>query len=370
MKPVENKDIVRSVLDLYAVGEIGRIANAQAGLNHSGMLDMSNAFSMSDVIDAVNYRSGDVTPVYEGLLQTYCDKIVAGEELAGSAAVERVLGEVMRFWNEHEYREYFGEIQGSELKRKKVPWIETVDMAREQALNSLQLHLNMRLLRSNGPVRELITPSTQKGYDMAAEFQDFRSTKWQEYFELRRRSQNDAHAVRLTDAEWLWHAKMLNREINERFRNMLEHICSEDAQGWSFLRAYLHTEVIKVKEHRRDERRSVANCVMRPVIEAYGWAMEQGYETVMAAVETFIRGSEETVLVKAPSRIADMPAHIECTWQNGMLSIGEGNRLQLLIAHEVSFIQLEYAAISAERKYRFEGWAGGDTEIMVLTPII
>ena len=369
MQEVKSSDIVKSVLDLHAVGEIGRIANAQAGLNHSGLLDMSNAFSMSDVIDAVNYRSGDVSPVYKGLLETYCDALASGKFLAESAAVERVIPEVVKHWNDHGYTANFGEIERFiQSARKRVAWLDKIENGRELGLNSLQLHLNMRMLRANGPVKQLVEPALPWAYSEAAAFQDYRASRWREYFSLKQKAESDHAAEKLSMAQWIWHAKNLNREINQEFRNRLLTICSERGQGFMFLRAYLHTEVIKPKVFERDRRKMIAHCQMRPVIEAYAWAQEERHGILIGAVETFVRNSEETVIIKAPSHISGMPLGCEFEWIDGMLSIHE-NSFRLVIQDNVSFVQLEYAAVTGERKYRFKGWAGHDSEYMVLTPI-
>ena len=136
-------------------GIIGKVANAQAGLNHSDKLTKNQMFNVSDVVDASNYNDGNADGIYNGLLERYCELVRNGEPLAASAAVYRVIDQASAYWDKRDYGVHGGSFREL-VQLRNIPWITECIEQSEDDLKLLDNRLWERLILCNGPLGNLL----------------------------------------------------------------------------------------------------------------------------------------------------------------------------------------------------------------------
>ena len=239
--------VSRDCLTLYGNGEIGQVANWQAVLNHGGLLDERTMFSVSDVVDAVNYKSGDVEPVLAGLRSRAMEHLVDGGKLPYGAPLTRVWRQLEQAWSTAGYADSYGPLRMSEVS-EPVEWVDllTGELGRcEEILFEL---LKLRKLRCNGPVGALLCDDVpRRAYEQVMSWDRWRSGSWSEF--LRRRNAHDKEMEKRTFQErvasgavYNSKARELSQESDDRFLSLVE--LREVGPGYMAV-AYLQIEAVR-----------------------------------------------------------------------------------------------------------------------------
>ena len=136
MEQVDPEQIAMKTLELYGNSEIGMVANWQAMLNHGGYLDLDTMFSMSEVIDAVNYRSGHIEPVLSGLKSRAIETLLSGKKLPSGTPLNRIFGQLAKEWKNRGLEVEHGPLIKSEIS-ERIDWYESVVKAMDQVVEKL-----------------------------------------------------------------------------------------------------------------------------------------------------------------------------------------------------------------------------------------
>ena len=358
-------------LKLFGNSEIGMIANAQASLNQSQLLDFDTIFSVSDVVDAVNYKSGDVSPIFNGLMERHCMALINGDPIADTAAFWRVYPQLTKYWDRKYLKEYGPaqeamRSQGISTGLNIIPWIADAESELDATNGELRERVLMRQLRSNGPWTALIAELGKVDYLAAMSFCDWRSNMWADFIEQRNHDELMNGAGPEQQAKWQFKARELQLEIEQQFVldwwNWYYGVASVNG---NFISAYQQIEAIRASRWNEPWR----PMDMRPVLamlskdvpseHALPTYMDNGMPGARwAEVNRWIAGQPvpETMLLRTPFGMNPQPGYIlDLTGQ-------------LCANDAMSQIQISYAQNLGESKWQLAGYVGGDSNVAVMIP--
>ena len=360
-------------LKLFGNSEIGMIANAQASLNQSNLLDMSTLFSVSDVVDAVNYKSGDVSPIFNGLMERHCQALINGEPIADTAAFWRVYPQLTKYWDRNYLKEYGPaqeamRSQGVSTGLNIVNWIENASIALKDCNLELRERLLMRQLRANGPWTSLIVELGKVDYLAAMSFVDWRTNMWADFIEQRNHDELMNGSGPEQQAKWQLKSRELQVEIERQFvLDWWEWYHRTASLNGHFVAAYHQIEAIRASRWTEPWRpldmRPVLAMLTTDLIPEHALPtlptyMENGMPGLRhMEVKQWLAGQAvpETMLIRFPvghSRATPM-LHIAA------LPFNED---------PMSNAQLLYAGALEERVWQITGYVGGDSNVAVMIP--
>ena len=352
-------------LKLFGNSEIGIIANAQASLNQSNLLDFSTLFSVSDVVDAVNYKSGDVSPIFNGLMERHCQVFLQGEVVADTAAFWRVYPQLTRYWDRKYLKEY-GPLQ-SLMHLATERWIEDASLELKNCNNELRERLLMRQLRANGPWTALITELGTTDYLAAMSFVDWRTNAWADFIEKRNHDELMNGMGPEQQAKWQLKSRELQVEIEQQFVLDWWYWYNGVASiNGNFVTAYHQVEAIRASRWTEPWRpldmRPVlamlsANPIPEPSLPAH---MDNGMPGLRhMEVKQWLAGQPvpETMLIQSPPNMFQHEV-------GHMLHLGP----QPYNPDPMSQTQLTYARSLDEITWQFMGYVGADSDVAVLIP--
>ena len=357
-------EVTRNSLMLMGAGEIGMVANAQAGLNHSGLLDVNTMFVMSDVIDAVNYKTGDISPVLNGLLECYCKALKDGVDLGDSVAVNRVRPMLEKYWDQF-HRGHFGPLK-EYFHVRPVEWIDQAIEGLEEMIEDEKVRVHLRSMRANGPVDWLLRYIDDDILKVMQEYDHWRSVIWSDFIRYRDKMLEDA------SQESAWSVfeglKIMSRKLNEDVNmsfvdNLISMMGNERFQpdaGYepgTLIGAYQQWEAVRPNRWNANKEMN-----MKPLLAV----LQADVPGLMAEMQVWADGNViETLLIKAnnPWNQGDN------IWYNGkgVLMEPDGARQQRL-NDPMSLELLDHAYWTGEEHWTFLGMVGGDSNVMVLTP--
>ena len=345
-------------LKLFGNSEIGMIANAQASLNQSDLLDFSTLFSVSDVVDAVNYKSGDVSPIFNGLMERHCQALIDGDPIADTAAFWRVYPQLTKYWDRKYLKEYGSaqEIMRSPGVSNVVDWIENASIALKDCNNELRERLLMRQLRANGPWTALITELGTTDYLAAMSFVDWRTNAWADFIEKRNHDEMMNGMGLEQQAKWQLKSRELQVEIEQQFVLDWWYWYSGVASiNGNFVTAYHQIEAIRTSRWTEPWR----PLDMRPVLAMLNENLIPKPDLRHIEVKQWLAGQPvpETILIKCLGNMFQQTT-------GDMLHLGP----QPYNPDPMSQIQLTYARSLDEITWQFMGYVGGDSNVAVLIP--
>ena len=358
---------------LYGNGEIGMIANWQAVLNHSGALTPDLYFNVSDVVDAVNYKSGDVQPVLLGLkdavIQCIIDQKInnSDHKLARGAALQRIFRQLQKEWKIRGHEQEHGPLRLDDIS-KEYDWTRRNNQALLETDLFLQEELTMRKLMANGVPNALVYDHLVPdwAFELVLEWNDLRSGTWAEFLS-RRQSQETMNAdlsfqeKRTMQERFSLEAQEISDRINMDFiYRIMYNKNSLDNPGATSL-AYLMIEAVR-------DSRWISSRPMNfgPLIKM----TEDGISTHITQNElTTIAGLGKpgiSVLVKCrDNKQAESLASV--SWIDGRMdSISEFTDDKM--SREVLAHCIEHC-MGGNKLFNVLGRVGGDTNIVVLIPM-
>lgn len=360
--------MMRSAVSLQGNGQIGQIANLQAGLNHSGLLGDDTLFVVSDVVDAVNYKSGDVTPVLHGLLERYCREIREGNALADSAAVRRVLPLVERHWAEN----YAAEYPEGRLRLERRSWIKAAQEGLEQARADAELSLWHREMFANGPVDWLLCPlQRDETYREAIEFNELHSRSWRDLLQEREQEraelpEGNENLLRQFDARWSVRLTDLARDLQEAFLVKLlgmRNYAVELLAAWQQIEALRGTRIMA--------GRPLNLRLMLWEEEQFDFS-DRDWEWIRQARQDWAGGMvlESLLLPLAPEQMEslDWAMGERLRWDGRSLESEDGGEM-LAVLNSAAGDLLRWRAVGGEKLWQWHGLVGGDGPVGVLLPM-
>ena len=353
-------------LKLFGNNEIGMIANAQASLNQSNLLDMSTLFSVSDVVDAVNYKSGDVSPIFNGLMERHCQAFLQGEVVSDTAAFWRVYPQLTKYWDRKYLKEY-GPLQ-SMMSLQPISWIENAAGELKRCNLELRERLLMRQLRANGPWTSLIVELGKADYLAAMSFVDWRTNMWADFIEQRNHDELMNGMGPEQQAKWQLKSRELQVEIEQQFvLDWWDWYNGVASLNGNFVTAYHQVEAIRASRWTEPWR----PLDMRPVLAMLSTDLipEQSLPTLPTYMDNGMPGLRhmevkqwlagqavpETMLIRFPT------GHSRATHMLHIAALPFNE-------DPMSNAQLLYAGALEERVWQITGYVGGDSNVAVMIP--
>ena len=372
--PMDDREILHLNLKLWGNSEIGMVANAQAGLNHSGLLTLNQVFSVSNVVDAVNYKTGDVTPVLDGLMDTYCWAVRNGKPLARSAATMRVLPRLKKYWDANGLRDSLGPIENY-IQWIKVPWIDAAEDELKDCVAEAFQRLRFRELRANGPIKNLTSVMPARVYEHIFAFMDWRDTQWANFMKELADREGE-----IKPEERRFKSKLLNQQVEASFLNyfhtLYEECQPQDKYAWGdFCRAYQQAEAVKTSRWAGQRP-----LTLHPIIAMHQAVMDLTKEDDNADNEHLafeVMGwnqcpAEESILVKAPEPInlenLDATDKLFVTWDGKLLTFDDSYLTTIAVTDKLSVTVLDHALLMDEKRWLLQGMVGGNSDVAVFTP--
>ena len=367
--------VTHNSLNLWGNSLLGQIANAQAALNHTGLLDLSTMFVMSDVVDAVNYKNGDATPIFDGLMKRAADHLAEGELLANSPATGRIMPRLTQYWISQGYEERHGQMP---TMLDNTDWIIDAVSATGNVLAEMDERLRYRMLRANGPVSGLLDICSQSAYRTAHVYDGGRRSRWANFMQERGKAwtamsrSGAAPGVMYKleqqfDAEWQAKSRrvqeMLTREFLELARDYISQGGTAHIPG-SFLNTYQQMEAVKGSRWRTGRPLN-----LQPILDM----IISDEELLVSEVDAWARqpGVDDTLLVLTRGATGPPPERIsgiDRLWaKSGDILEWDGNMLgQFIIQDRFSSNMLNVARYTGESKWQYAGVVGGDSSVLVL----
>ena len=373
---LDSNALAHNSLKLFGNSEIGMIANAQASLNQSNLLDFDTIFSVSDVVDAVNYKSGDVSSIFNGLMERHCKALIDGDPIADTAAFWRVYPQLTKYWDRKYLKEYGPaqeamRSQGISTGLNIIPWIADAESELGATNGELRERVLMRQLRSNGPWTALIAELGKVDYLAAMSFCDWRSNMWADFIEQRNHDELMNGTEPEQQVKWQFKARELQLEIEQQFVldwwNWYNGVASING---NFISAYQQVEAIRASRWNEPWR----PMDMRPVLamlskdvpseQALPVYMDNGMPGLRwKEVSMWLAGQPvpETMLIRFPT--GKLVGNLDVDRLN-MLHIGALPFNQ----DPMSDAQLRYAGALEERIWQITGYVGSDSNVAVMIP--
>lgn len=355
---------LRNALSLFGNGDLGQIANLQAGLNHSGLLDDSCLFVVSDVVDAVNYKTGDVSPVQNGLLERYCRAVKEGRPLAASPAVQRVLPLVESYWRVN-YAEEYPDLK---IRVEPMPWIEELTVGLGAVVDNLRQELHFRQMFANGPVSWLVHELSDPAYEWVLGFNQRHSQTWKQHLQEREAAVNmaatDREMFRVV-AEWEEKTRQVTLQLQCVFLgNIMGLPIAEQAErfaAWQQIEALRGTRIAagrpvnfrlmvwdweKLPKEIGERRAELEESRTK-------WAREMPIESLVVSVqdEELLGGIRELLTFR---------------WDGAVLVGGE---CRIAVLDGKCRDLLNWRREGGDRYWQYVGRVGGDGLAMVLVPM-
>ena len=261
MEDLDGTEIARESIQMYGNSDIGMVANWQALLNHSGLLDTSVMFSISDVVDAVNYKTGDVEPIMKALKNKAVDAVLNGEKLARGGPLNRVFRQLQQEWKFQGF-----DIPSEVLVKKNISeekrWVKTLVESLEANAEYLRTKLLYRKLQANGSIAALTKDDvSNNAYAAVMDWDELKNATWSEFLKRRQAAEDQAEDISFTERRAMGEkfnleSRELSRKINEDFVTMLLIESSKSSYIAGEI-AVAHIQLEAVKESRWQGRRAI-----------------------------------------------------------------------------------------------------------------
>ena len=360
-------------LKLFGNSEIGMIANAQASLNQSNLLDLSTLFSVSDVVDAVNYKSGDVSPIFNGLMERHCQALIHDALIADTAAFWRIYPQLTKYWDRQYLKEY-GPLQAALYSQRTStqinisPWVENASIALKDCNVELRERLLMRQLRANGPWTSLIVELGKADYLAAMSFVDWRTNMWADFIEQRNHDELMNGMGLEQQAKWQLKSRELQVEIEQQFvLDWWDWYNGVASLNGNFVTAYHQVEAIRTSRWTEPWR----PLDMRPVLAMLSADLipEQSLPTLPTYMEN---GMPELRHMEVKQWLAGQPVPETMLIR---FPVGHNHETRMLHIAALPFnkdpmsnAQLIYAGTLEERVWQIVGYVGSDSDVAVMIP--
>ena len=366
--------VTNQSLELWGNSLLGQIANAQAALNHTNLLDTDTMFIMSDVVDAVNYKNGDATPVLDGLMKKMANHLAGGGMLADSPATGRIMPRLTRYWIDECYENDHGQMPDL---LDNMDWIINTTGAMDNALTEMDDRLRYRMLRANGPVSGLLDICDQAAYRTVNIFDASRRSRWANFMQergkawtLMNRSNTPPGAMyklqQQFDDEWRAKSRKVQEAlILEFLRTARDYINEKDDfhVNGMFLNAYQQVEAVKSSRWssgRPLNLQPVLDMIISErddmIAEADAWSNQPGVDDTLLVRTTGAVGSAE----------AGSPRGLLWSTHGDILE-WDGNMLgPFIIQDRFSANMLNVAKATGENLWQYAGIVGGDSNVLVL----
>ena len=261
MENLDRTEIARESIQIYGNSDIGMVANWQALLNHSGLLDTKVMFSISDVVDAVNYKTGDVEPIMKALKNKAVDAVLNGKKLARGGPSNRVFRQLQQEWKFQGF-----DIPSEVLVKKHISeeksWIRMLVESLEANAEYLRTKLLYRKLQANGSIAALTKDNvSNNAYAAVIDWDELKNATWSEFLKRRQSAEDQIEDMSFTERRAMGEkfnleSRELSRKINENFVTML--LVESSKRGYIAGEiAVAHIQLETVKESRWLGRRAI-----------------------------------------------------------------------------------------------------------------